>query len=235
MLDKTCQIGGNAIIGYSPENDVRRMRFNIGKWLRVWPDLTAQMLVTRPGESDAYVAKTQIEGEEIVWTISAYDTAIAGNGSMWIAFHGEEGELGLTPRTSIMVADGPPNIDGEEPPQTAAPWVLAVLDAAKRAEEAAERAEGAGGTGGATGEDGGFYTPSVDGEGNLTWMASKDGMSEVAGANIRGPKGADGKDGKQGADGKTPVKGEDYWTESDKEQIVADVLKALPIWTEGEY
>jgi len=31
-----------------------------------------------------------------------------------------------------------------------------------------------------------------------------------------------------GANGHTPVKGEDYWTEADKQSMVSDVLAALP-------
>lgn len=38
-----------------------------------------------------------------------------------------------------------------------------------------------------------------------------------------------------GADGKTPVKGVDYWTASDKQSIVNDVLQALPTWSGGAY
>lgn len=49
--------------------------------------------------------------------------------------------------------------------------------------------DGRDGTDGADGEDGGYYAPSVDGEGNLTWTASKEDMPDVSGANIRGPKG----------------------------------------------
>ena len=52
---------------------------------------------------------------------------------------------------------------------------------------------------GAPGDDGGYYTPSVDASGNLTWAASRSGMPGVAGANIRGPKGDDGQDGAPGA------------------------------------
>lgn len=44
-----------------------------------------------------------------------------------------------------------------------------------------------------------------------------------------------GLKGDKGADGKTPVKGTDYWTESDKAEIVADTLAALPTWTGGSY
>ena len=40
--------------------------------------------------------------------------------------------------------------------------------------------------------------------------------------------GADGANGSNGADGYTPVRGTDYWTEADKQEIVSDVLAALP-------
>lgn len=56
-------------------------------------------------------------------------------------------------------------------------------------------ATGATGADGAPGEDGGYYTPSVDGSGNLTWTASKSGMPGISGANIKGPKGDTGADG----------------------------------------
>ena len=41
--------------------------------------------------------------------------------------------------------------------------------------------------------------------------------------------------GLKGDKGDTPVKGTDYWTESDKAEIVADTLAALPTWTGGSY
>lgn len=40
--------------------------------------------------------------------------------------------------------------------------------------------------------------------------------------------GTDGAPGKNGTDGHTPVKGTDYWTASDKAEIVAEVTAALP-------
>ena len=45
----------------------------------------------------------------------------------------------------------------------------------------------------------------------------------------------DGKDGQDGQDGKTPVKGTDYFTNADKQELVTDVLNALPTWTGGSY
>lgn len=63
------------------------------------------------------------------------------------------------------------------------------------------------GTPGPAGADGGYYTPSVDGSGNLTWTASKTGMPAVEGANIRGPQGAAGAQGEQGPQGETGPQG----------------------------
>lgn len=54
------------------------------------------------------------------------------------------------------------------------------------------------GTPGPAGEDGGYYEPSVDASGNLSWTASKTGMPAVEGANIRGPQGPAGAQGPQG-------------------------------------
>lgn len=50
-----------------------------------------------------------------------------------------------------------------------------------------------------------------------------------------GATGPAGETGPAGADGYTPVRGTDYWTASDQEQIVSDVLAALPTWTGGAY
>ena len=69
-----------------------------------------------------------------------------------------------------------------------------------------------------TGEGGGYYIPSVDAYGNLTWTPSKAGMPEVPAVNIEGPK------------------GDSYTlTEEDKSAIANSVLAALPTWTGGEY
>lgn len=44
-----------------------------------------------------------------------------------------------------------------------------------------------------------------------------------------GEQGIQGEKGDTGADGYTPIKGTDYFTDADKEELVADVLAALPI------
>ena len=66
----------------------------------------------------------------------------------------------------------------------------------------------------------------------------KDGQDGAPGpAGPAGPAGKDGAPGQQGPqgapgapgqDGHTPVKGTDYWTETDKAEMVADVIAAIP-------
>lgn len=45
------------------------------------------------------------------------------------------------------------------------------------------------------GEPGGYYTPSVDAEGNLTWTPSEEELAAVESSNIRGPQGLKGETG----------------------------------------
>lgn len=51
-------------------------------------------------------------------------------------------------------------------------------------------------------QDGGYYIPVIDEQGNLTWKPSEVGMVPVEGSNIMGPK---GEDGYVGADGESGV------------------------------
>lgn len=96
---------------------------------------------------------------------------------------------------------------------------------AEDAREAADRALNGGGSGGGTGDavaDGATFTPAVAEDGTLSWTNDK-GLDNPAPVNIKGPK------------GDTPVKGTDYFTATDKTEMVNSVLAALPTWTGGSY
>ena len=80
-----------------------------------------------------------------------------------------------------------------------------------------------GGSGGA-GENGATFTPSVSPEGVISWTNDRE-LPNPEPVNIKG---------EQGPAGSTPVKGVDYWTETDKSEVVQDVIAALPIY-EGSY
>lgn len=85
----------------------------------------------------------------------------------------------------------------------------------------AKGADGSGG-GGGTGTDGvGISSAEINGNGELV-LHLTNGNEINVGRVV-------------GADGKTPVKGTDYWTASDKFEIMSDVLAALPTWNGGSY
>lgn len=108
--------------------------------------------------------------------------------------------------------------------------------------------DGADGKPGAAGADG--VTPHIGDNGHW-YLGTTDtgkpsrgvtGAKGDAGATgPAGPAGAPGKDGAvgpqgpAGAPGKTPVRGTDYWTAADKQEIVNSVIAALPDGTEVSY
>lgn len=90
--------------------------------------------------------------------------------------------------------------------------------------------DGTDGKPGAAGADG--VTPHIGDNGH--WYLG----AEDTGKPSRGATGAPGKDGAKGdpgAPGKTPVRGTDYWTVADKQEIVNSVIAALPDGTEVSY
>lgn len=68
----------------------------------------------------------------------------------------------------------------------------------------------------------------------LDLLSAADGKLKYNGSDV-GLKGDKGDTGAPGADGKTPVKGTDYWTAADKQEIVDDVIASLPDGTEVKY
>ena len=85
------------------------------------------------------------------------------------------------------------------------------------------------------GANGAVFTPSVSADGTLSWT-NNGGLDNPAAVNIRGPQGepgangtngADGAPGANGADGYTPVKGQDYFTAADKNEMIASIKNSI--------
>lgn len=83
---------------------------------------------------------------------------------------------------------------------------------------------GSPGTNGTNGTNGVSATHSWNGT-TLT-VTSASGTSS---ANLKGDKGDTGDTGPAGADGKTPVKGTDYFTDAEKQEMTAAAAAAIPI------
>ena len=61
--------------------------------------------------------------------------------------------------------------------------------------------------------------------GEKEWLDSLRGKDGVDGKD-----GINGRDGTNGKDGRTPVKGTDYFTEADKDEIKSAVISSLPVY-----
>lgn len=93
--------------------------------------------------------------------------------------------------------------------------------------------DGADGKPGAAGADG--ITPTIGPNGNWFLGATDTGKPSRGATGAPGKGGAKGDPGTPGAAGHTPVKGTDYWTAADKQEIVNSVIAALPDGTEVSY
>ena len=127
---------------------------------------------------------------------------------------GEKGDPGDPGPKGEKGDPGEPGQNGEPglgvpQPTLADAGKVPVVNAEGTAYTLEEIPTGGGGTGqpGADGEDGGYYTPSVDTAGNLSWTPSKVGMPSVPEANIRGPEGPQGDTGPAGPAGADGAQG----------------------------
>ena len=100
------------------------------------------------------------------------------------------------------------------------------VDAAIDAVELTPGPQGPEGPRGPQGEPGRDGQDGAPGPAGPAGPAGKDGAPGQQGP--QGEPGAPGAPGTPGRDGHTPVKGTDYWTETDKAEMVADVIAAIP-------
>ena len=102
---------------------------------------------------------------------------------------GPKGDTGATGQTGPQGPQGDPGPTGQTGP------------AGPQGDPGPQGETGPQGPAGADGEDGGYYQPSVDDNGDLSWMGSKAGMPSVQTKNIRGPQGPQGETGQAGPKG----------------------------------
>ena len=69
---------------------------------------------------------------------------------------------------------------------------------------------------------------NVDGGANIVTVTMTDGSQATFSVK-------NGNAGSPGAPGRTPIKGTDYYTAADKNELVNLTLAALPTWTGGSY
>ena len=152
-------------------------------------------------------------GENGNWYLGTTDTGKPSRGAT-----GAPGADGKDGAAGTPGKDGTNGTNGITPTIGASGnWFLGSTDTGKPS-------RGATGAPGADGKDG--TTPHIGANGN--WYIGDTDTGKPS-------RGATGANGDPGTPGKTPVRGTDYWTAADKQEIVNDVLEALPDGTEVSY
>lgn len=188
-----------------------------------------------------------------VGAVAQSDLQVATNAALALAkssgeFDGPAGPTGPQGPAGAPGKEGPAGADGVTPHiGDNGNWYLGSTDTGKpsRGATGANGSDGAQGEKGDTGPQGPAGVPGKDG------TAGADGITPHIGDNgnwyigstntgkpsrgATGATGPQGPKGETGTDGKTPVKGTDYWTAADKQEIVNSVIATLPDGTEVSY
>lgn len=156
--------------------------------------------VTQPAQGQMYNV-----GTAAPYTIYMWDTT-AGAGD-WVSQgqlqgpKGEKGDAGPTGPQGPAGQDGAQGPAGEQGPKGD------TGEQGPAGPQGDPGQTGPQGPAGADGKDGGYYKPTVDASGGLTWTAVGDGLPAVDPVNIKGPKGDTGEQGPQGLKGDTGPQG----------------------------
>lgn len=204
MLTIYAKPGAVIPLGREGENNARRIVFDLKPFEEVFGPGVAQLIAKRTGEDAPYPVAIELDGSHVIWTVNSADTAIPGRyGEAELRYMVGE-TLAKSERWATTVIDAL-GIPSETPPEPQQNWVNEVLNAAERAEEAAEETKKAEDRVHEVNEN----PPKViDG----TWWVWSIDASDYVDTYVSAI-------GPAGEDGHTPVKGEDYWTEEDKQEI----------------
>ena len=198
----------NIAIGRCTENGVTQVRIDLSEITQKYPDLTRFEVIIKNPLGVTYPAVTERSENNLIWNVTAADTATAGKGFYEIAAYGENGEKKLAPYAAFVISGSLGAHTSETPPDPAKGYVDKVLSAAAAAEEAAKRAEEAA----EKAESGGTTDPDNPGEAP-TPEAIKEAVEDYLTENPppagpAGPQGETGPEGPTGPVGPTGPKGE---------------------------
>ena len=171
----------------------------------------ATQLITATGGGDITLAdNTEYRLTDVTPLNLSYPT---DNFECWMRLtFAESGDITVTlPADTKYIGTVPDFKNGET-------WVLRFKDRVLTAQKVGDGDKDADGITPTIGDNGNWYIGTTD-----------------TGKPSRGAKGDKGDPGAPGKNGKTPVKGTDYWTAADKQEMVDAVLTALPDGTEVSY
>lgn len=207
------ELCGRLCIGRQGENLARLVYFDeLSTWKETFGEGRCELLHQRNGDSAPYPIALSVEGDGLCWKITNIDTAFEGEGKCELRYYVDN----VAVKSKIMVTQVLPSLGDHvaEPPDPYKDWVDAVLNAAAYVE-------------GAT-----THQPMVGENKNwFVWNGEEYVDTGVCAEGEPGQKGDPGTPGEKGDPGDpgepgyTPVKGVDYFTQTDKAEIASDARK----------
>lgn len=126
-------------IGKQTEKGVTRIGFDVHEWLDDWPGMRFSVQPTRPGETDSYLAVSEMVGSVVFWLVGAVDTEKPGSGTVEVlGVTEDERKLSFMCRTAIANTN---TATVAEVPEPNKPWVDRVILAADSAAKNATESE----------------------------------------------------------------------------------------------
>lgn len=132
------------LLGHVGDNQAHDITVDVSSILSKWPEAYIEVLVTRPTETQPYIADSHVDTAtgKLYWHVNNSDTGIVGYGKAELVAV-VDGGIAYTCTVTTKVK---PILDGlaqEDPPDPATWWVEEVITAGAAAEEAQEVAEAA--------------------------------------------------------------------------------------------
>lgn len=152
------------------------------------------------------------QAEERIRALNAHPP-IPGDNGYWLLWDLEAEDYAESQLPLPDVSVGPPGPQGEPGPQ------------GPQGEKGEKGDQGDPGPEGPQGPKGDQGDPGPQGPAGADGAPGQQGPQGET-----GPQGPQGPAGADGTDGYTPQRGVDYWTDTDKQHMVQDVINALPIY-----
>ena len=249
------QPGVRIPLGKQGEKNHLEVHFNISKWRQTFGDGVVDLIARRCGEAEAYpVTDIVSELDTVIWTVIDVDTANPGFGSAELQYYVGD-TLVKSATYATVVAD---SLDPTgDPPDPYESWLQQLIaagfgnlpDGGTEGQALVKLSN----------EDRDVGWKTVKGGGDITTDTTLTIEGQAADAKAVGDKleklstekldadklptavndalaqakasgEFDGEDGEDGQDGYTPVKGVDYFTDSDKQELVGELAEnAIPV------
>jgi len=193
-------------LGRRGENFARQVVFDLAPWRELYGENgRASLLAEIPEQSTPYPCSTTLDGDRLIWQISAADTSIAGKGRCELSYYIDD-RLVKSAIFQTFIADSlaEPGVA----PEPYSYWVDNVFKAKNEAIDAKEAIENMSVS---------VTTLPEDSTASVTKSATTDGFHLTFGI----PR------GKSGTSGTTPVRGVDYMNEDDYKDFDAHIDERL--------